>query len=565
MIPKEVFEQHLVALGKTGSGKSYTLRILIEILLKEKKRVCIIDPKGDHWGIKSSADGRKPGYPVVIFGGDHADVPLNPKIGKEVAELIATGNRPCVIDFRGWMPGDRTHFWIDFSSTLFRLNRSPLWLVIDEVHNFAPQGKVLDPEAGKSLHWTNRLASEGRGLGIKLFMASQRPQKVHKDTLTCAETLIAMRVIHYLDRMATKDWIDGIGDNEKGKLVLNSLAQMKRGEAFVWSPEIHFFEKILFPKIETFDSFQAPSDINQGPLPLTGWANVDLEEIKNKLTKTIEEAKENDPKFLKIKIAELEKQIKNHSTIKADNQLKNEIKELQQKNDSIYRAFDEYEKTIKNKLGKIARAISTVGDILGKEYLEYDSNKISINIVDVGRNKPDKKDEYRIKATNEALNYSKEKSEINIGKGERIVLIAIAQHPDGVDREQITILTGYKRSSRDAYIQRLIQKEYCMIEYFSNNIYVTKKGISFLGNDYQPLPTGDELREYWLNKLPAGEKICFEKIVDYFPDSISRDKLSEMTDYKRSSRDAYLQRLAQRKLIKILPGSAVIASEKLFQ
>ena len=39
-------------------------------------------------------------------------------------------------------------------------------------------------------------------------------------------------------------------------------------------------------------------------------------------------------------------------------------------------------------------------------------------------------------------------------KGERACLIAMAQHPDGVTREQLTVLTGYKRSSRDAYIQR---------------------------------------------------------------------------------------------------------------
>src|SRR5882672_5277009 len=146
-LPKEILEQHAIVLGKTGAGKSYAMRWLIEGLLDREKRVCIVDPKGDHFGIKSSADGKKPGYKVVIFGGDHADVPINPRVGHEVAELVATGNRPCVIDFRGWMPTERTRFWIDFASTLFRLNRSPLHLAIDEIHNFAPQGKVMDPES----------------------------------------------------------------------------------------------------------------------------------------------------------------------------------------------------------------------------------------------------------------------------------------------------------------------------------------------------------------------------------------------------------------------------------
>jgi hypothetical protein len=285
-IPISILDAHLAVLGKTGAGKSYALRGLIEMLLESKRRVCIIDPKGDHWGIKSSHDGKKPGYAVVIFGGDHADVPMSPRNGKEIAELVATGNRPCVIDFRGWMPGDRTRFWIDFASTLFRMNKSPLWLVMDEVHNFAPQGKVVDPDAGKSLHWTNRIGTEGRGMGLHVLMASQRPQKVHKDMLTCAETLIAMRVVHPLDRNAMKEWIDGCGDADRGKMVLNSLAEMKRGEAFVWSPEIGFFER--------------------QEAPPSGWAEVNLDEVKKRLAATIEEAKANDPDLLKKRIRELE-------------------------------------------------------------------------------------------------------------------------------------------------------------------------------------------------------------------------------------------------------------------
>src|SRR3990167_5934990 len=42
-----------------------------------------------------------------------------------------------------------------------------------------------------------------------------------------------------------------------------------------------------------------------------------------------------------------------------------------------------------------------------------------------------------------------------VGKGEMAVLTALGQYPDGLDREHITVITGYKRSSRDAYIYRL--------------------------------------------------------------------------------------------------------------
>jgi hypothetical protein len=139
-------------------------------------------------------------------------VPINDRSGKHVAELVATGNRPCVIGLRGWTQGAMTRFWIDFAETLFARNAGELYLVVDEFHNFAPKGKILSPQAGKALHWSNRLLSEGRGLGIVCLTASQRPQKVHNDSLTSCETLVAMRVIHKADRDAVKDWIDGNGD-----------------------------------------------------------------------------------------------------------------------------------------------------------------------------------------------------------------------------------------------------------------------------------------------------------------------------------------------------------------
>jgi hypothetical protein len=300
--------QHVIILGKTGAGKSSTMRLLVEDLVHFGRPVCVIDPKGDWWGIKLNRSGQGPGYPVIIFGGEHADIPLTVHAGAYVAELVATGNRPCIIDLGGWTVGDRTRFFVDFAQALFRHTRGPRWLCIDEVHNFAPQGKIMDPQAGQMLHWANRLASEGRGKGITLLSASQRPQKVHKDYVTSHETLIAMRVIHPLDRDAIKDWIDGCPDLDKGKEVLRSLASLKRGEAWVWSPESGFGPmRMQFPLFATYDSFAAPKD--DQATKLKGWAAVDLEEIKAKLAAVVEEAKANDPAVLKAEIARLKREL----------------------------------------------------------------------------------------------------------------------------------------------------------------------------------------------------------------------------------------------------------------
>lgn len=312
VIPESVLQQHLAILGKTGAGKSSVLRYLAEHLLARDKRVCIVDPKGDHWGLKSNAAGTGPGFPVIAFGdfknADATDVPINQHSGKHVAELVASGNRPCIIGFRGWMTAHMVQFWIDFAAGIFNANHGELYLLGDEFHNFAPKGKIMDPQAGKCLHWSNRLLSEGRGLGIVCLIASQRPQKVHNDTLTSCETLVAMRVIHSADRSAVQEWIEGCGDKEQGKLVLNSLAGMERGEAYVWSPEAGFGPaRVKFPLFQTFDSFAPPQ--LQKKHNAAGWSTVNLDEVKERLAKVIEEHQANDPQQLKRRIHELETQI----------------------------------------------------------------------------------------------------------------------------------------------------------------------------------------------------------------------------------------------------------------
>lgn len=316
IFPKKVLDQHLVCLGKTGAGKSSALRHIVEYLLSKNKRVCVIDPKGDWNGLKVSGDGKGPGFPVILFGDFKetagkqipTDVPINEHSGKHIAELITTGNRPCVVGLRGWTQAAMHRFWIEFASTLFNSNSGEFYLVIDEVHNFAPKGQISTPDAGMSLHWTNRLINEGRGLGLVVLCASQRPQKVHNDTLDACETLVAMRMVHKAARDSVQDWLEGAGDKKLATTILSSLASMDRGEAYVWSPEVKFGpERVTFPMFSTFDSFAPPQ--LQTKVSAKDWGSVDLEAVKEKLRAVIEKAKAEDPRELQRVVAEQQKEI----------------------------------------------------------------------------------------------------------------------------------------------------------------------------------------------------------------------------------------------------------------
>lgn len=559
--PVEALNQHLVMLGKTGAGKSSALRHIVEYLLSQKKRVCIVDPKGDWWGLKSSADGKSAGFQVIAFGNfkepKATDVPIDAHSGKHVAELIATGNRPCIIGFRGWMPGEMTDFWIDFASTLFNSNEGELYVVIDEVHNFAPKGKVLDPKAGKVLHWTNRLLSEGRGLGMVFLIASQRPQKVHNDTLTGCDTLVGMRVVHKSDRDAIAVWIDGCGDGQHGKEILGSIGSMQRGEAWVWSAEIGFGpERLKFPMFKTFDSFAPPQ--LQKKVSQSGWSEVDLTAVKEKLAAVIKEAEANDPKHLRAEVVRLRRELAVKPVGKvAPQAIENAVKA----------AVSGIEATHRRQIGQFQAVVDKLTDRLrfisakAAEAADAPVPKVEASrsvYVTVHTPKPV---ERKIINPFERKTVSSSNGNGHLPTGEKAVLIAAASYQDGLERDSLSVFTGYKRSSRDAYIQRLREKGY--IEQQGDRIIATPAGVSALGDGFEPLPQGEELQRYWLQKLPEGERRILEVLIAAYPNSVERDVLDEQTGYKRSSRDAYLQRLSARRLVKAQRGE-VVAVKDLF-
>ncbi len=254
-IPDAALAQHIAILGKTGSGKTYAAKGVVERLLERGERIAIVDPTGVYWGLRLDANGIKASpYEVVIFGGRHADLPLSAGDGERLAEIIGTSTTPVILDTQQMGVGARTQFFTAFAEGLLRHNRGPLHLVLDEAHLFAPQGGSIGFDTAQMLHATNNLVSLGRSAGLRIMMISQRPAKLHKDSLTQVETLVALRLIAPPDRKAVKDWLDGAPDKSRGDEIMASLASLPQGTGWVYAPEQGVLVKAAFPAIQTFDS-----------------------------------------------------------------------------------------------------------------------------------------------------------------------------------------------------------------------------------------------------------------------------------------------------------------------
>jgi hypothetical protein len=305
-IPDAALESHLGILGKTGSGKSNAAKVIAEILMAREERVCAVDPTGTWWGLRLRQNREPSRFKPVIFGGAHGDLAIAGAHGAAIGEAIATSSTSAIIDTRLLSVGDRTRFFTDFAETLLRKNQGPLHLIVDEAHLFMPQaGAKAGGAAPAMLHAGNNLVSLGRGVGLRIILISQRPAKLHKDSLTQVETLVAMRLLHNLDVDAVRAWIGEWADPALGKELVASLPSLGQGDAWVWSPELGVLERVHFPLAATFDSGRPPKAGETGP----ELKPIDISAIAGRLEKIGREVLANDPRQLKARVAELERQL----------------------------------------------------------------------------------------------------------------------------------------------------------------------------------------------------------------------------------------------------------------
>jgi hypothetical protein len=160
------------------------------------------------WGLRASAAGNAPGFPVIVSGGHHADVPMTAETGAALGRLIAGRALACVVDLSELgSNAARRRFMAGFCEALYEANEEPLHLVLDEADLWAPQ-RPLSDQTGLLGH-IEEIVRRGRVRGFIPWLITQRPAVVHKDVLSQADILIAMKLTASQDGDAIGGWIWG--------------------------------------------------------------------------------------------------------------------------------------------------------------------------------------------------------------------------------------------------------------------------------------------------------------------------------------------------------------------
>jgi len=309
-LPVDVAGEAIAILAKRGAGKTNTATVLVEELVNRAGvQTVILDPVGAWWGIRSSADGKLPGLPVPILGGQHGDVQIEQTAGALIADVAVDAGQSLLVDLSD-LPSKAAvgRFVTDFAERLFRRKaraHSLLHLVLEEADEFAPQQGRADTARMRGA--IEQIVRRGRSRGLGVTLITQRSAVLNKDVLTQADVLIVMRTTGPQDVKAIREWVTSRGD-DRGAEVLQSLPGLETGEAWIWNPERDMLARARIRRRETFDSSRTPKAGERRAEPART-ASIDLASLGERIQATAEKAKAEDPRELRRRIAELEREV----------------------------------------------------------------------------------------------------------------------------------------------------------------------------------------------------------------------------------------------------------------
>ena len=299
-----------------GQGKSYIAQVMAEEMLEHGQVIIAIDPTDAWSGLLSSADGKREGYPILVIGGDHGHLKLDPEPGAGVrlAEAIVAERFSCVICTDGLDDTLAIRYVREVLQTLFRKNRESIHVFVDECDIFAPQ-QPKEEEDYRCIRALSHVVRRGRKKGIGTTLITQRPAELNASVRTMVEMLFVLGMLHNLDIDAVEKWMrlrkKKRGSNAAFSLqeeMIDSLDRLQQGDAWVWAPRLKLHKRFRARAKRTFDSGATPKP-GQKKLAAKRLAPVDIQRLGAAIADAAKRQKENDPTELKRQVAALRREL----------------------------------------------------------------------------------------------------------------------------------------------------------------------------------------------------------------------------------------------------------------
>lgn len=221
-------------LGIKESGKSYTATMFAERLMDAGIPIIAFDPIGIWRYLR--VEGSGPGYPVVVAGGQHGDLPLTPATAAAIVRAAIRDQISLVLDLYS-MELSKSDWRKIVEAALHVLlyeNSGLRHIFIEEAAEFAPQR--IGPDQGRVYAEVEKLARMGGNVQLGYTLINPRAADVNKSVLELCDTL-------FLFRQKGKNSIEALGkwlkaaDAHGAEEIQRSLATLGQGECWVWLGE----------------------------------------------------------------------------------------------------------------------------------------------------------------------------------------------------------------------------------------------------------------------------------------------------------------------------------------
>jgi hypothetical protein len=515
-LPLDTATDTFAILAKRGRGKTYTAMVLAEELVDAGVPVCVLDPTGVWWGLRSSADGTAPGLPVVIFGGEHADVPLDETAGALIAEVVIEGRFPAVLDLSLLSKSATRRFATEFLETLYRRNRNALHVLIDEADMFAPQRAYQGVE--RLLGAMEDVVRRGRARGLGVTLISQRSAALNKTVLSQLDSLFVLGMRAPNDIAAIDDWVSQHDVEDAAPAVKASLPSLPVGTGWLWAPERDLMQRVRVRRRRTFDSSATPK-VGESRIEPQRWATVDVAALGERVAALTARAEDDDPKRLRARIRELEKQVAKTAAATRGRTVEVEVPVLADGQVAeLARMVDD----LRTAAGAITEAARGISDALSRT-----------------RPSPPRRETAATPAPAAPLRLVDPPAlpggDAALGRAERRILAVLAQHGRR-STVQVAMLTGYSHKSggfRNA-LSSLRTAGYITRD-GNGEVDVTGAGFAALGGDYEMLPSGPALLHWWYGQLGKAERLILAEVVAAWPDPLSVEDIARRTGYSATS------------------------------
>ena len=233
-VSPEFFGEKSIIIAKSGYGKSYTSRVIIEEGRKINATFIIIDPQDAYLNLND----------FEYIGADNVKSP------KQLGILLSQTNRNIVISTKGLTINEQNKFMKEFL-TYFRkhIRKGIQTIVIDEAHKYIPE---YDKTESKDI--VRGMFQENRSDGLGIIGITQRPARIDKTAISQADNMIIGKVTSSTDKKAVENYLDDRDD-------INKIKNLDKGEFYVDGFNLDEPMIVKIRKSETKHSGESPKNL----------------------------------------------------------------------------------------------------------------------------------------------------------------------------------------------------------------------------------------------------------------------------------------------------------------